>query len=106
MIVYFYDLTNDFIVIRKGVLTPKEINVPYERVQDIYKDQDILDRIFGLYDVHISSATISSGLSAHIDGVEKPAAEGLRDLLLKTVQNKIKRNPQAVQPQNESKSNN
>ncbi len=94
MTVYFYDLTDSFIIIKKGVFTPKEISVPYERIQDIYVDQDIFDRFFGLYDVHISSATISSGFEAHIDGVEKQAADGLKTLLLTTVQEKIKRNPQ------------
>jgi putative membrane protein len=87
--VYFYDLTSDFIIIKKGPITPREITIPYERVQDVYVDQDILDRIFGLYDVHLSSATISSGMEAHIDGVEKPAADGLRQKLLQTVQQKI-----------------
>jgi len=87
--VYFYDLTPDFIQIKKGPITPREITVPYERIQDVYVDQDLLDRIFGLYDVHISSATISSGMEAHIDGVEKQAAEGLRNIILQTVQQKI-----------------
>ncbi len=87
--VYFYDLTDRFIVIRKGVVTPREITVPYERVQDVYVDQDIFDRIFRLYDVHLSSATISSGIEAHIDGVERTAAQGLREMLLKTVSERI-----------------
>lgn len=90
--VYFYDLTNDFIIIKKGPITPREITIPYERVQDVYVDQDLLDRIFGLYDVHLSSATISSGMEAHIDGVEKPAADGLRKMLLETVQQRISKN--------------
>ena len=90
--VYFYDLTPDFIQIKKGPITPKEITIPYERIQDIYVDQDLLDRIFGLYDVHLSSATISSGMEAHIDGVEKSAADGLRKMLLETVQQKISKN--------------
>ena len=96
--VYFYDLTPDFIQIRKGPITPREITVPYERVQDIYVDQDLLDRILGLYDVHISSATISSGMAAHVDGVEKQAAEGLRATLLKTIKEKISKpqNPAAA----------
>lgn len=89
---YFYDLTPDYIVIKKGPITPREITIPYERVQDVYVDQDILDRIFGLYDVHLSSATISSGMSAHIDGVEKEAADGLRAALLKTVSERIGKN--------------
>ncbi len=87
--VYFYDLTNDYVVIRKGPITPREITIPYERLQDVYVDQDLLDRIFGLYDVHISSATTSSGMEAHIDGVEKQAADGLREILLQTIKQRI-----------------
>jgi len=90
--VYFYDLTPDFIQIKKGPITPREITIPYERIQDVYVDQDLLDRIFGLYDVHLSSATISSGMEAHIDGVEKQAAEGLRAILLETVKQRISKN--------------
>jgi putative membrane protein len=90
--VYFYDLTPDFIQIRKGPITPREITIPYERIQDVYVDQDLLDRIFGLYDVHLSTATISSGMEAHIDGLEKQAAEGLRTVLLETVKQRISKN--------------
>lgn len=90
--VYFYDLTPDFIRIRKGPITPREITIPYERIQDVYVDQDLLDRIFGLYDVHLSTATISSGMEAHIDGVEKQAAEGLRTIILETIKQKISKN--------------
>ena len=86
---YYYELGDDYIIIRKGPITPKEITIPYERIQDVYVDQDLLDRIFGLYDVHLSSATISSGMEAHIDGVAKPAADGLREMLLKTVGERI-----------------
>lgn len=91
--VYYYDLNADFIVIRKNPITPKEINIPYERVQDIYMDQDIMDRIFGIYDVHLSSATISSGMEAHIDGLEKTAADGLKNELLSIVNKKIRKTP-------------
>ncbi len=87
--VYFYELDDNYIVIRKGPITPREITIPYERVQDIHMDQDLLDRLFGLYDVHLSSATISSGMEAHIDGVEREAAEGLRELILRKVNAKI-----------------
>lgn len=97
--VYFYDLTADYIVIKKGPITPREITIPYERVQDVYVDQDLLDRIFGLYDFHLSSATISSGMEAHIDGVEKPAADGLRTMLLQTVSERISKMKVPVPPQ-------
>jgi len=90
--VYFYDLANDFIQIKKGPITPREITIPYERIQDVYVDQDIFDRIFGLYDVHLSSATVSSGMEAHIDGVDKKGAEGLRAILLETIKQRISKN--------------
>lgn len=94
--VYFYELTDDFVIIKKGPITPVEVTIPYERIQDVYVDQDVLDRLFRLYDVHVSSATISSGRTAHIDGVEKEAADGLRAILLSTVQTKIGRNKGGV----------
>jgi len=98
--VYYYELTNDYIIIRKDPITPREITIPYERVQDVYVDQDIFDRIFGIYDVHLSSATISSGMAAHIDGVEKQAADGLRKLLLDTVRSKISKKKNGTTPTN------
>lgn len=88
---YFYDLTDDHIIIRKGVWMPSEITIPYERVQDIYVDQDFFDRVFGIYDVHLSSATFASGISAHIDGLEKAAADGLKQELLTKVRERIGR---------------
>jgi membrane protein YdbS with pleckstrin-like domain len=94
--VYFYDLTDDHIIIRKGPITPKEITIPYERVQDVYVDQDLWDRIFGLYDVHLSSATVSSGMEAHIDGVMKEAADGLKQKLLQKVHERISQKKQSI----------
>ena len=96
--VYFYDFTPDFIQIKKGPITPREITLPYERIQDVYVDQDLLDRVFGLYDVHLSSATASSGMQAHIDGVEQQAAQGLREVLLRAVKERISKNRDGVAP--------
>lgn len=79
---YYYSDDNEFLTIKKGVFAPTEIHVQYMKIQDVYVDQDILDRIMGLYDVHISSATYTSGIEAHIDGVEKKEADGLKHLLL------------------------
>lgn len=87
--VYYYDITEDYLVIKKGVFAPHEITIPWERIQDVYVDQDIGDRIFGLFDVHLSTATITSGFSAHIDGVGQQAADGLRTILLEKVKTRI-----------------
>ena len=89
---YYYEISEDFIVIRKGVFSTREVTIPFDRIQDVYVDQDILDRMFGLYDVHISSATISSGWLAHIDGVEQTSASGLKEIILQKLQRKNKNN--------------
>ena len=79
---YYYDCGPDFITIKKGVFAPSEIHVQYQKIQDVYVDQDIFDRMFGLYDVHIASATVTSGIEAHIDGVDADVAENLKNILL------------------------
>ncbi len=86
---YYYDITNDYIVIKKGVFAQEEITIPWEKIQDVYIDQDIGDRIFGLYDVHLSTATITSTISAHIDGLEKQAAYELKTVILEKVKKQI-----------------
>lgn len=82
---YFYDLADKTLIIRKGVFSRNEIALPIKRLQDVYVDQDILDRIFGLYDVHVSSATMISGWLSHIDGVNKENADKIKNLLLKAI---------------------
>ena len=79
---YFYDANKDVLLIRKGVLSRNEITLPFNRIQDVYVDQDILDRMFGLYDVHVSSATSASSFLSHIDGVNKANSEALKEILL------------------------
>jgi membrane protein YdbS with pleckstrin-like domain len=83
---YYYNLRKDILVIRKGVFTPKEISVPLDKIQDVYVDRDMMDLLLGLYDVHVSSATIQSGAEAHIDGVKHEAASQLREMILEKMQ--------------------
>ena len=85
---YFYDARDDVLVIRKGWITPRETNLPYEKLQDVYVDQDIYDRFFKLWDAHVSTATMMSGVEAHIDGVNAENAETIRKLLLTKIKGK------------------
>ena len=79
---YFYDVGADFLIIKKGVVMPRETILNYPKIQDVYVDQDIFDRMFGLFDVHVSTATMMSGMEAHIDGVNKENAAAIRNLIL------------------------
>jgi len=82
---YYYNIKDDLLVIRKGIFMPDEISIPYNRIQDIYVDRDVLDVLLGLYDVHVSSATVASGVDAHIDGVTYGNAVLLKDMILEKV---------------------
>jgi membrane protein YdbS with pleckstrin-like domain len=82
---YFYNAGDNFITIRKGVFTQTEIHVQYLKIQDVYVDQDLTDRLLGIYDVHIASATASSGIEAHNDGVDKDIAESIKNYLLNKI---------------------
>ena len=83
---YFYDLVGKNLVIKKGVFSRSEITLPVNRLQDVYVDQDILDRILQLYDVHVSSATMISGNLAHMDGLSKENAQSIKNLILSGIQ--------------------
>ncbi len=82
---YYYDCGDQFVTIKKGVFAPTEIHVQYQKIQDVYVDQDLWDRIMGLYDVHIASATVTSGIEAHIDGVNVDVAENLKNIILEKI---------------------
>lgn len=94
---YYYSADDNFLTIKKGVFAPAEIHVQWQKIQDVYVDQDILDRILGLCDVHIASATVSSGIAAHIDGVDANIANGLKDYLLNKVVGVSRNNTQQSQ---------
>lgn len=79
---YFYDAEKDVLVIRKGVFTLSETTLPFGRIQDVFVDQDVLDQALGLYDLHLSTATMQSGLNANIDGLSFEGAEKIKKELL------------------------
>lgn len=82
---YFYNLLEEDIVIKKGVVSRREITLLYSKIQSVYIDQDFFDRIFKLYDVHVETAGFGSGVSAHIDGVNHANSEKLRNLISEKV---------------------
>ena len=82
---YFYDIDENNVVIRKGVLSKREITLPFAKITDVYVDQDIADVALGLYDVHISTPTTESLYFAHIDGLNKVGSAKLRKIILDSV---------------------
>ena len=74
---YYYNFKDDDAEIKKGVVSRASGFVRYEKVQNIYVDQDFLDRAFGLYDVHYETAGEQSGFYSHVDGLNKINADKL-----------------------------
>ncbi len=74
---YFYKFEDGGAEISKGVISRSTGHVQYHRIQDISVDQDFLDRIFGLYDVHYETAGEVSGMYSHVDGLNKQNADTL-----------------------------
>ena len=81
VITYFYDVGETFLRIRKGVLIRREVSVPYNQIQSVDVDQDVFDRILGLYDVHVSTAAEKYLLVPHIDGLSYKGAEKILELI-------------------------
>jgi len=84
---YYYNFQEDLAEIKKGVVSQATGHVNYPRIQNIYLDQDILDRIMGLYDVHYETAGESSAFYSHVDGLNKTNADKLVQFLLAKTKN-------------------
>lgn len=83
---YYYSFEEDKAEIKKGVVAIATGHVRYGKIQNIYVDQDILDRIFGLYDVHYETAGEVSRFYSHVDGLNRENSELLVSFLNKKVQ--------------------
>jgi membrane protein YdbS with pleckstrin-like domain len=85
---YYYNFTEDCLLIRKGVFSITEVIIPFERIQNVFVDQDIFDRIFSLWDAHVSTVTAHSMMGGHIDGLNQQNAKILSDQLLEKIKKK------------------
>jgi len=85
---YYYNLSDNALVIRKGVFTIKEIVIPFDKIQNVFVDQDIFDRIFSLWDTHVSTVTPGSEMEGHIDGLNQQNARKIANMLLEKIKQK------------------
>jgi membrane protein YdbS with pleckstrin-like domain len=60
---YEYELSEKNIIFSKGIFHKQNITMPYENVQDVQKDEDPFDLIFGLSTIKIETA---GGVAANI----------------------------------------
>ena len=77
---YYFHLEEDELVIQSGVFQKKKTNIPFERIQTIDFEQNILHQIFSVVALKIDTAG-SSGSEFKFDAISKEKAETLRELV-------------------------
>jgi putative membrane protein len=78
---FYYFVSEDHLNINKGVLRRVRLNLPFERIQTIDFEQNVVHQLFGVVRVRIDSAG-SGGEEISFDALEKDRAEMLRDYVL------------------------
>lgn len=100
---FYYAIEDQFLVLKQGIVDKQERHLPYGVIQNIFIDQDVLDRIFGIASLIIEN--VSSGEGAMIErppmlmgfsgnkilipGLTKQNAEAVKEIILR----KMKENP-------------
>lgn len=98
---FHFALEEKFLLLKQGVLSKQERNVPYGVIQHLFVKQDLFDRMFGLASLTIENATKSvaeiqvqktqktsiesigfSGNAVVIPGLNKEHAEALKLAIL------------------------
>ena len=78
---YYFYVSDEELVIESGVLKRSKLNVPFDRIQTINFEQNIVHRIFNVVRLKIDTAG-SAKAEFQFHAIENDKAENLRDLLL------------------------
>ncbi len=78
---YYFHLEEGSIVIDKGVLKRTKTNIPFERIQTINLQQNILHQIFGVVSLEIDTAGAKKS-ELTIDALRREDAEAIRTFIL------------------------
>ena len=82
---YYFHLEQDQLVIKKGVFNQSLTKLPFERIQNLYIEQNVLHRLLGVVSLRVDSAG-SSGHEVTIDALEREDAEAMRAFVLERKQ--------------------
>ncbi|MFT4533783.1 MAG: putative membrane protein [Saprospiraceae bacterium] len=78
---YYFYINNDELIIESGVFKRSKLNVPFDRIQTINFEQNIIHRVFNVVRLKIDTAgSAKAEFEFHAISYEK--AESLRNLLL------------------------
>lgn len=83
---YGYQLRDDDLIFRRGILWQRIVAVPYGRMQLIDINHGPLDRLFGIAQLKLVTAAATTGVA--IPGLTQNAAELLRDTLVEVAESR------------------
>jgi putative membrane protein len=94
---YYYSLSDEELIIQKGILRKTDVNVPYERIQSVNFKQNFLHQILNVTEVAIDTAG-SGEKEIQIDALTLQNAKTLRAEILRRKKNEAS---EAYQDQDE-----
>lgn len=78
---YYFYIKNDELIIEKGVLSKTKLNIPFDRIQSVNFQQNIIHQIFNVKRLEIDTAG-SAGSEFTMQALQVDIADDLRDLIL------------------------
>ncbi|MEZ4773273.1 MAG: PH domain-containing protein [Bacteroidia bacterium] len=78
---YYFHVKGNELLIQKGVLQKTRLNIPFDRIQTINFNQNILHQILNVVSVEVDTAG-SSKSELNIDALSREHAEALRNYIL------------------------
>lgn len=78
---FYFSLDETSILIDKGILKRTKINIPFERIQTVNLQQNLLHQMFGVASLEIDTAGANKS-ELTIDALKKEEAEAIRQFIL------------------------
>jgi len=78
---YYFYIKDDELIIEKGVLSKTKLNIPFDRIQTVNFQQNIIHQIFNVKKLDIDTAG-SAGNEFSMEALSVDVADDLRDLIL------------------------
>ena len=88
-----YDVDDEGLTMRWGILFRREVSLTYARIQDIHLTSNVVERYLGLAKVQLQTASSSAQAEMNIEGL--PFFEPMRDFLYARMRGAREEQPQA-----------
>jgi hypothetical protein len=90
-----YDVDDEGLTMRWGILFRREVSLTYARIQDIHLTSNVVERYLGLAKVQLQTASSSAQAEMNIEGL--PFFEPMRDFLYARMRGAREEHPQPAQ---------